>query len=80
VQVSTNIRISIPGDGVLLITDGIADDLMPDQLEYFFDAIYQKQSRLNKRQMKRWLKREMEQWSTPLHGDDKTIAGIFRVE
>lgn len=69
-----------PGDGVLLMTDGISDDLIPEQLESFFDAICQRQLRCSKRRMRQWLTRELHCWSTPRHGDDKTIAGIFRTD
>ncbi len=69
-----------PGDGVLLMTDGISDDLIPEQLKPFFEAIYQRQLRDSKRRMRQWLTRELNGWSTPRHGDDKTIAGIFRTD
>ena len=73
-------QLSQPGDGVLLMTDGISDDLIPEQLEQFFDAIFHRARRLSKRAMRRWLERELAQWSTPLHGDDKSLAGIFRLD
>lgn len=69
--------LSQPGDGVLLMTDGISDDLIPEQLEPFFEAIYWRQLRCSKRRMRRWLTGELLDWSTPRHGDDKSIAGIF---
>ena len=77
---STGIALSRPGDGVLLMTDGISDDLIPEQLESFFDAIYQRQLRCSKRRMRQWLTRELLAWTTPRHGDDKTIAGIFTTD
>ena len=64
----------------MLMTDGISDDLIPEQLESFFDAICQRQLRSSKRRMRKWLTRELHGWSTPRHGDDKTIAGIFRTD
>ena len=73
-------HLAIEGDGVLLMTDGISDDLIPEQLEAFFDAIFLQLQGSNKRRCKRWLTRELMEWSTPKHGDDKSIAGIFRVE
>lgn len=73
-------RLTKAGDGVLLMTDGISDDLISDQLEGFFDAIFQQLNKSNKRRSKRWLTKELEEWSTPKHGDDKSIAGIFWVE
>lgn len=69
-----------PGDGVLLMTDGISDDLIPEQLELFFDTIYHRFTRTNKRRMRIWLARELLDWSTPRHGDDKSIAGIFKTD
>ncbi|CAO1659122.1 Protein phosphatase 2C domain-containing protein [Halomonas sp. NYA30] len=77
---SSDILLTSPGDGVLLMTDGISDDLIPEQLEPFFDAIYRRQQRCSKRRLKRWLEAELQQWSTPRHGDDKTIASIFRMD
>jgi len=77
---STELVLSLPGDGVLLMTDGISDDLVAEQLASFFDAIYQRQLRCSKRRMRQWLTTELHGWSTPCHGDDKTIAGIFRTD
>lgn len=77
---SSDVMLSLPGDGVLLMTDGISEDLIPEQLEPFFNAIYRRQQHSSKRRMKRWLETELQQWSTPRHGDDKTIASIFRMD
>ena len=77
---TTQFQFVQPGDGVLLMTDGISDDLIPDQLEGFFDVVYQQLKSSNKRRCKRWLTKELYEWSTPKHGDDKSIAGIFRTE
>lgn len=77
---SAEIELSKPGDGVLLMTDGVSDDLIPEQLEPFFDAIYQRQRRTSRRRMRQWLTRELLDWTTPRHGDDKSIAGIFRTD
>lgn len=74
---SADLELSQPGDGVVLMTDGISDDLIPEQREPFFDAIYQRQLRSSRRGMRHWLTRELHGWTTPRHGDDKTIAGIF---
>ncbi|HDM8237086.1 PP2C family serine/threonine-protein phosphatase [Vibrio campbellii] len=69
----------IAGDGVLLMTDGVSDDLIPEHFEAFFDSVYQKVKYTNKRRAKRWLTKELSEWTTPKHGDDKSIAGIFRI-
>ena len=71
-------RITEPGDGVVLMTDGVADDLEPDQLGDFFDALYQDLSSRNRRRGRRWLQSELNDWATPLHSDDKTLVAIFR--
>lgn len=68
------------GDGIVLMTDGISDDLIPEELEAFFDALYQRFCFSNKRKMKKWLTKELHAWSTPKHGDDKSIAMIFRMD
>lgn len=77
---TADIQLTQSGDGVLLMTDGISDDLIPEQLEAFFDAIYNRQKQCSKRRMKRWLQAELKNWSTPRHGDDKTIASIFKMD
>ena len=77
---TANFALTEPGDGVLLMSDGISDDLVSEQLEDFFDAIYYQRKRTNKRRCKQWLTHELINWSTPMHGDDKSIAAIFRVK
>lgn len=71
-------RLTEPGDGVVLMTDGVADDLEPAQLAEFFDALYQDLSTRNRRRGRRWLQSELNNWATPLHSDDKTLVTIFR--
>ncbi len=72
-------RLTEPGDGVVLMTDGVADDLEPAQLADFFDALYQDLSTRNRRRGRRWLQSELNDWATPLHSDDKTLVAIFRM-
>ena len=71
-------RLTKPGDGLVLMTDGVADDLEPAQLADFFDALYQDLSTRNRRRGRRWLQSELNDWATPLHSDDKTLVAIFR--
>ena len=71
-------RLSEPGDGLVLMTDGVADDLEPAQLADFFDVLYQDLSTRNRRRGRRWLESELKDWVTPLHSDDKTLVAIFR--
>lgn len=71
-------RLTEPGDGIVMMTDGVADDLEPAQLSEFFDALYQDLSTRNRRRGRRWLQSELKDWATPLHSDDKTLVVIFR--
>lgn len=75
---ATEGRLTEPGDGVVLMTDGVADDLEPAQLGDFFDALYQDMDTRNRRRGRRWLQSELNDWATPLHSDDKTLVAIFR--
>ena len=72
-------RLTEPGDGVVLMTDGVADDLEPAQLADFFDALYQDLGIRNRRRGRHWLQSELNDWATPLHSDDKTLVAIFRM-
>jgi hypothetical protein len=72
--------LSQPGDGILLMTDGVSEDLIPDMLPGFFDAVYQNIARRGRRSGRKWLNNELKNWSTPMHGDDKSIVAIFRLE
>jgi hypothetical protein len=67
------------GDGVVLITDGIADDLDPEQLSAFMAGLYEDLRTRNRRSGRRWLQSELTDWSTPMHSDDKTLVAIFRI-
>lgn len=73
-------QLSMPGDGVILMTDGVSDDLISETLGDFFEAIYQGISCRGRRRGREWLRAELEAWSTPMHGDDKSIVAIFRTE
>lgn len=66
-----------PGDGMIFMTDGISDDLIADALPAFFEVIYQTALCRSRRQAKRWLQKELGDWATPKHGDDKTLVAIF---
>lgn len=67
-----------PGDGVVLMTDGVADDIEPAMLEGFFSALYEGARSRGRRRGRQWLSRELASWATPLHGDDKSIVMVFR--
>lgn len=72
------VALSEPGDGVLLMTDGLADDLLPERLEAFFSHLIGRAESRSRRNGRRWLEGELKAWPTALHTDDKSIALIFR--
>jgi len=59
---------------VVLCTDGVSDDLVPEAYEDFSDWLVKEIGRLPA--SARWgrLRRELGAWPTPAHTDDKTIA------
>ena len=71
---------SHPGDGVVLMTDGVSDDLVPEGIGGFFEALHHNIRRRGRRAGRQWLQKELEGWSTPMHGDDKSLVAIFRAE
>ena len=75
---TTCVALSEPGDGVLLMTDGLADDLLPERLEPFFSHLIGMAESRSRRNGRRWLEGQLKAWPTALHTDDKSIALIFR--
>ncbi|MFO8079040.1 MAG: PP2C family serine/threonine-protein phosphatase [Armatimonadota bacterium] len=59
---------------VVLTTDGIADDLIPERLEEFFGWIVE--DFRNDDPSTRWrrIAKDLQNWLTPKHLDDKTVA------
>lgn len=71
-------KLEKPGDGLVLMSDGVADDLEPDRLPEFLDALYRDLSLRNRRGGRRWIQRELNNWATPMHSDDKSLVAVFR--
>lgn len=69
-----------PGDGVVMMTDGVSDDVRDDSLPEFMDALYENALKRCRRRGRRWIERELRDWATPLHSDDKTLVSIFRID
>lgn len=74
---SKQIKLEKPGDGIVLMTDGISDDLDWSELERFFNKLFREFSRRGPMKSKNWIKAELNNWPTPNHSDDKTIAMIW---
>lgn len=68
-----------PGDGVVMMTDGVGDDIREGALSEFMDALFENALKRKRRRGRRWLENELRDWATPMHSDDKTLASIFRV-
>lgn len=72
------LRLSEPGDALVLMTDGVSDDLMPERVNGFLRMLRKECAARSRRRSKAWLRRQLEAWPTPAHADDKTIAVIYR--
>lgn len=76
---STNeFMLAEPGDQVILMSDGVADDLDERSLSVFPSALHRHLTGLSRRRTRRWLTHELTHWGTPGHSDDKSLALIFR--
>ena len=67
-------------DAVLLCTDGISDDLVPEKTIAFSQELHRSYVNMRPRKITRDIKRWLNAWPTPGHSDDKTIACLFRRE
>ncbi|PHV63839.1 protein phosphatase 2C domain-containing protein [Cyanobacterium aponinum] len=66
-----------PNSAVLLATDGIADDLKSDTLGDFVQFILDDFGTLAPQKRWRSLTKELKNWPTPKHLDDKTLAVLW---
>ena len=67
----------LPGDrnSFILLTDGISENIEEGQLDEFAKITDLKLRRMNcNNNAEQWLIEELENWQTPFHSDDKTIA------
>lgn len=63
------------GQGMVLMTDGISEDLV--QADLFVPYLIKTMGRMSRRRGKKWIRKQLENWPTPGHTDDKTLALIF---
>ena len=77
---TSRLHLSQPGDLVLLMTDGVADDLPEASLPGFARALHREVQRRSRRQARQWLRHELTHWATPGHSDDKTLVVIYKDE
>lgn len=69
---------SIRCKAVVLCTDGISDDLLPERQIDFAQELFSSYSDLTPEERKRDIKRWLNDWPVPRHSDDKTIACLFK--
>lgn len=62
------------GDVAVLATDGVADDLLPHRIGDFVQWLMDDFAPLPPAPRWRALQRELKNWPTPLHSDDKTLV------
>lgn len=65
---------------VVLCTDGIADDLLPDKKNDFAKDIYLNYRDVDSYTRTKNIKKWLQEWPVPNHSDDKTIACLYKKE
>jgi serine/threonine protein phosphatase PrpC len=68
------------GDVVVLASDGVADDLLSDRVEGFLSWLMEEFAALPPSRRWRALRRELMEWPTPHHTDDKTLVVLRQRE
>ncbi len=63
---------------IVLCTDGVADDLIPEKREGFVRHIYHQGGKNNIIKATRDLRKMLENWPVPKHSDDKTLVCYYR--
>ena len=73
-----SVQLHRPGDFMLLVTDGVSDDIDPHRIGGFAQAVHREVAGRTRRGARAWLTHELTHWATPGHADDKTMSMIFR--
>jgi serine/threonine protein phosphatase PrpC len=68
------------GDVVVLATDGVADDLLPEHIDGFVQWLMDEFAGMPPSRRWRALERELKDWPTPRHTDDKTLVVLAQRE
>jgi len=66
-------------NAILLCTDGISDDLLPEKQQDFCKGFITEFSQQSKKTRNKSIKKMLNNWPVPHHSDDKTIACLVRV-
>ena len=67
-------------EAIVLCTDGISDDLIPEKRTAFVQELLATYTRMTKQKRSRDLPRWLHAWPVPGHSDDKTIACLYKLE
>lgn len=62
---------------ILLATDGVADDLLPEKRAEFLDFLVTRYGARPAAARTRSIAKELREWPTPRHRDDKTLAVLW---
>jgi hypothetical protein len=62
---------------ILLATDGVADDLLPEKRTDFLAFFVNQYAELPARQRAHAIAKQLRAWPTPRHLDDKTVAVLW---
>lgn len=65
---------------ILLCTDGVADDLLPEKREGFVRHIYQQTQKMSLVTATRNLRKMLEKWPVPKHSDDKSLVLFYKCQ
>ena len=68
------------GDALMLMTDGVSDDLRTETLPGLLDYLHIMVKQRSRRRARRWLEKELAEWPVEMHGDDKSMGLICRTE
>lgn len=74
---TTTIEVSIC-KAVVLCTDGISDDLLPEKQMIFVQELYSSYTDIAPAERNKDIRRWLNDWPVPGHSDDKTIACLFK--
>jgi hypothetical protein len=68
----------ITGEAVIMLaTDGVADDLLPEKRDGFIHFLVERYGRLPAAGRSRAIAKSLREWPTPRHLDDKTVAVLW---
>ena len=76
VSVWTKITLDRGARSIVLCTDGVADDLLPNRFGDFLDWLVTEAKPEPPQKRRRMLERALREWPTPNHLDDKTVAVV----